>query len=49
MTFDYKMEEQGCVLDITETRYHHEIYRSDARKVAPEKQKTVVRHPIRRG
>ena len=26
----------------------HEIYLSDARKVAPEKLKTVIRHPIRR-
>ena len=28
-------------------RMHHEIYLSDARKVAPEKLKTVVRHPIK--
>ena len=43
------MEEQGYVLDITENRMHHEIYLSDARKVAPEKRKTVIRHPIRKG
>ena len=30
-------------------RMHHEIYLSDARKVAPEKLKTVIRHPIRKG
>ena len=42
------LEEQGCALDITEERYHHEIYLSDPRKTAPEKQKTVIRHPIRR-
>ena len=42
------MEEEGFELDITDTRLHHEIYLSDARKVAPEKLKTVVRHPIRR-
>ena len=42
------MEEQGYVLDITDQRHHHEIYLSDARKVAPEKLKTVIRHPIRR-
>ena len=42
------MEEQGYVLDITDQRMHHEIYLSDARKVAPERLKTVVRHPIRR-
>ena len=43
---DY-MEQQGYVPDITEQRLHHEIYLSDARKVAPEKLKTVIRHPIR--
>lgn len=42
------MKEQGYVLDITDKRLHHEIYLSDARRVAPEKRKTVVRHPIRR-
>ena len=42
------MEEQGCVLDISEHRLHHEIYLSDPRKTAPEKRKTVIRHPIRR-
>ena len=41
------MEEQGYMLDITENRLHHEIYLSDVRKVAPEKLKTVIRHPIR--
>lgn len=41
------MEEQGYVLDITEQRYHHEIYLSDARKVASENLKTVIRHPIK--
>ena len=41
------MEEQGYVLDITDKRYHHEIYLSDARKVVPEKLKTVIRHPIK--
>lgn len=42
------MKEQGYVLDITDQRYHHEIYLSDARKVAPEKRKTVIRHPIKK-
>ena len=41
------MEEQGYVLDITDERMHHEIYLSDARKVAPEKLRTVIRHPIK--
>ena len=40
--------EQGYALDITDQRLHHEIYLSNARKVAPEKLKTVIRHPIRR-
>ena len=42
------MEAQGYVLDITEQRMHHEIYLSDARKVAPEKLRTVIRHPIKK-
>ena len=42
------MEEQGYALDITGERMHHEIYLSDARKVSPEKLKTVIRHPIRK-
>ena len=42
------MEEQGYILDITDQRRHHEIYLSDVRKVAPEKLKTVVRHPIKK-
>jgi len=39
---------QGCEIDITDTRYHHEIYLSDARKVSPEKLKTVIRHPVKK-
>ena len=42
------MEQAGYTLDITDNRYHHEIYLSDPRKNAPEKLKTVVRHPIKR-
>ena len=41
------MESQGYALDITDKRRHHEIYLSDARRVAPEKLKTVIRHPIK--
>ncbi len=41
------MESQGYTLDITDKRRHHEIYLSDARRVAPEKLKTVIRHPIK--
>lgn len=43
------MGDQGCRLDITEHRMHHEIYLSDARMVAPERWKTVIRHPVRKG
>ena len=39
--------QQGYELDISDTRLHHEIYLSDARRVAPEKRKTVIRHPIK--
>ena len=42
------IEESGYVTDITDTRRHHEIYLSDPRKTAPEKLKTVIRHPIRK-
>ena len=42
------LEEQGFTLDISDTRHHHEIYLSDARKTAPEKLKTVLRLPIRK-
>ncbi|MFW5650840.1 MAG: GyrI-like domain-containing protein [Acetivibrio ethanolgignens] len=44
---DY-MASEGYELDITDTRLHHEIYLSDARRVAPEKLKTVIRHPVRK-
>lgn len=42
------LRENGYETDITDTRYHHEIYLSDARKVPPERRKTVLRHPIQR-
>ncbi len=42
------MKVNGYDLDITESRYHHEIYLSDPRKCAVDKLKTVVRHPIKR-
>ena len=42
------MEAQGYVLDITDRRLHHEIYLSDPRRTAPEKLRTVIRHPIKR-
>ena len=40
------IKENGYRNDFSNGRLHHEIYMSDARKVAPEKWKTVIRHPI---
>ena len=42
------MEENGYELDVTNTRYHHEIYLSDPRKCDVSKLKTVIRHPIKK-
>ena len=38
--------EAEYINDISDTRKHHEIYLGDPRKTAPEKLRTVVRHPI---
>ena len=43
---DTYLQENGYKNDLSRDRLHHEIYLSDARKVAPEKWKTVIRHPI---
>lgn len=40
--------ENGYIEDFSESRMHHEIYLSDPRKCAPEKLKTVIRHPIKK-
>ena len=45
---DAYLEQNGYENDINNSRRHHEIYLSDARKTAPEKLKTVIRHPIRK-
>lgn len=42
------MTAEGYELDIIDQRFHHEIYLSDARRTAPEKLKTVIRHPVKR-
>ena len=42
------IEEESYILDINDKRFHHEIYLSDVRKVAQDKLKTVIRHPIRK-
>lgn len=43
------MAENDYVLDISATRYHHEIYLSDPRKCDASKLKTIIRHPIKKG
>ena len=40
--------QNGYEMNITDTRYHHEIYLSDPRKCDPSRLKTVVWHPIRK-
>ena len=45
---DKFIADNGYENDISDTRRHHEIYLSDARKAAPEKLKTVIRHPIKK-
>ena len=45
---DRYIADHGYRNDFSDTRMHHEIYLSDARKVPPEKWKTVIRHPIRK-
>lgn len=46
--FDYVVPPlEGCAPDFESGRLHHEIYLSDARRTAPEKLSTVIRHPVR--
>ncbi len=45
---DEHIKQNGYANDMNKDRLHHEIYLSDARKVAPEKWKTVIRHPIKK-
>ena len=42
------MIENGYEYDFNDSRHHHEIYLSDPRRTAPEKLKTIIRHPIRK-
>lgn len=39
--------EVGYEEDFSSKRHHHEIYLSDPRRCAPEKLKTILRHPVR--
>jgi len=41
------IKESGYTPDMGRARRHHEIYLSDPRKTAPEKLKTVLRHPVK--
>lgn len=41
------IREQGYEQDFSDVRRHHEIYLGDPRRTAPEKLKTVIRHPVR--
>lgn len=45
---DAYLKENGYESDFSDTRLHHEIYLSDSRKVAKEKWKTVIRHPVKK-
>lgn len=45
---DRFLQENGYMSDFSEERRHHEIYLSDARRVAPERRKTVIRHPVKK-
>ena len=45
---DTYLEQNGYANDFSESRLHHEIYLSDARKVVPNKWRTVIRHPIKK-
>ena len=45
---DRYLEEKGYQNDLSGERFHHESYLSDARKVPPERRRTVIRHPIRK-
>ena len=45
---DRFIRENGYENDFSDDRLHHEIYLTDARKVEPQKWKTVIRHPIRK-
>lgn len=45
---DRYLEEKGYQNDLSGERFRHESYLSDARKVPPERRRTVIRHPIRK-
>jgi len=38
--------QQGYAPDFSPTRFHHEIYLGDPRRTAPDRLRTVIRHPV---
>lgn len=45
---DAFLADRGYENDFSGGRLHHEIYLYDARKTAPDRLKTVIRHPVRK-
>lgn len=43
---DAFLAQNGYRNDLSEARKHHEIYLGDPRRTAPEKRRTVLRHPV---
>ena len=39
--------EHGYALDFSDARHHHEIYLSNPQRCAPDRLRTVIRHPVR--
>ena len=46
---DTFLAERGYRNDLSQHRRHHEIYLGDPSRTAPERLKTVLRHPIAKG
>ena len=42
------IEKNGCANGLGDISLHHEIYLSDPRKTTRDKQKTLIRHPIKK-
>lgn len=45
---DRFLEQAGLENDFSADRLHHEIYLSNPKRVAPEKCRTIIRHPVRK-
>ena len=46
-TLDDFIAAHGYALDSGDARHHHEIYLGDPRRCAPDRLRTVIRHPVR--